>query len=147
MDQGERPNLSRRGFLGLLAGLAATPIIKPKRSFFFFEGPKEILVPKDESFHIQSLIDKLGPQGGIIRFPEGTWIMNQGFFIPENVSLKGDGHLNVVGCNIKIDSKRKDGAMFGDKEAAIIVPDGSLVTGCALQGVGDGNLAMLRVSV
>ena len=151
MDQGERPNLSRRGFLGLLAGLAATPIIKPKKSFFFFEAPKKIIEPQDVSFDIQKAIAALPPRGGTVLIPAGSWVLNQGILIPQNVSLVAEGNVNIVGCrfesapdlegpmlaakgNIDIGSCHFKAAP-GRKGPMLTVEDGNaLITGCVFDG-------------
>lgn len=121
-------NLSRRRFFGLLAGACAGTIIKPKRSFFFFEGPREIRIEKDEVLNLQAAIDRLDMRGGTIVLPRGTWILNQDLFLPEDVILRGEGNLTITACHIKTPETRK--RAWIETERSIEVAD------CIFSGVG-----------
>lgn len=88
-----QPNLGRRGFLGLFAGAVAaavaSPIIKPKRSFFSFfvpAAPTRVELGPGEA--LQQAIDRLGPKGGTLFLKEGTFILGQTLYVPGNVSIK-----------------------------------------------------------
>lgn len=125
-------NLSRRGFLGLLAGACAlpvvAPIIKPKRSFFFFAAPPEVVSFKDVPFDLQGAINALPSHGGTVRIPEGMWILNQAILIPHNVVLRGEGPLNIISCHIK--------ALPGRKSAILEISGETMINGCVFEGMG-----------
>jgi hypothetical protein len=140
IDQMSEPsvNLSRRGFFGLLAGAVAMPIvaplIKPKKSFFFFAAQPEVSSFKEVTFDLQEAIDRLPACGGVVKIPTGAWILNQAIFISNNVVLRGEGLLHIASCHFMSSPDRK--------HAFLEVSGDTRINGCVFEGGGGPAFAM-----
>lgn len=94
---------TRRGFLGLLVGALAAPvvapIIAPKRSFFSFFLPKRLIEP-DTTFDLQKEIDAISKVGGgIVRIPEGVYVIGKSIILPDDVSMSFEGRGLISECH------------------------------------------------
>lgn len=127
-------NPTRRGFLGLLAGALALPVVAPiaapKRSFFSFFLPKREIEVVQE-FDLQQEIDKLSKVGGgVVRIPEGVYVVGKSIILPDDVSFKVGPRAIVGSCHVVGKSKgtKNPRGIFvsepGDEG------DPGLVTGC-----------------
>lgn len=131
--------LGRRGFLGLLAGAAAMPLIKPKRTLVsFFCPPPVTEVTLQPGETLAQAIARLSPSGGNIILPVGRYVMSEDVELSPNTTIQFSDKSGMIGCAIKSSGPRKtpmirfndEGTYIGNSMSGDVEVDGP--EGCVI---------------